>query len=62
MRRLLTTFSERRGQALYWLIFKKQSQQLDDVAQAINRQGGNAIAIVADATDDAEVDKMVTKL
>ncbi|MEX0805886.1 MAG: SDR family NAD(P)-dependent oxidoreductase, partial [Candidatus Binatia bacterium] len=34
-------------------------RELDAVAQSINQQGGNAIAIVADATVDAQVNRMV---
>ena len=37
----------------------KAKSQLDGVTQAINQHGGNAIAFVADASDDAQVNKMV---
>ena len=47
------------GASLVLVDIEKAKPQLGDVAQAINRQGGNAIAIVADATADAEVDRMV---
>jgi NAD(P)-dependent dehydrogenase (short-subunit alcohol dehydrogenase family) len=36
--------------------------QLDGVAQAINQRGGNAIALIADATDDAQVNNMVNEV
>ena len=36
----------------------KAKSQLDGVAQAINQQGGSAIALVADAADDAQVNSM----
>jgi NAD(P)-dependent dehydrogenase (short-subunit alcohol dehydrogenase family) len=39
----------------------KAKSQLDGVAQAINQHGGNAMAVIADATDDAQVNKMVNK-
>jgi NAD(P)-dependent dehydrogenase (short-subunit alcohol dehydrogenase family) len=40
---------------------EKAKPQLDALARAINQNGGNAIAIVADATDDAQVNKMVNE-
>ncbi len=39
----------------------KAKSQLDGVAQAINQRDGNAIAVIADATDDAQVDNMVNR-
>ena len=47
----------REGASLVLVDIQKAKAQLDDVTQAINRQGGSAIAILADVTDDAEVDK-----
>jgi NAD(P)-dependent dehydrogenase (short-subunit alcohol dehydrogenase family) len=55
------TFS-REGASLVLVDIEKAKPQLDDVAEAINRQGGNAIAIVADATADAQVSKMVNEI
>ena len=40
----------------------KAKSQLDGVAQAINQRGGNAIALIADATDDAQVNNMVNEV
>ena len=40
---------------------EKAKPQLDAVARSINQNGGNAIAIVADVTDDAQVNKMVNE-
>jgi NAD(P)-dependent dehydrogenase (short-subunit alcohol dehydrogenase family) len=40
----------------------KAKSQLDGVAQAINQRGGNAIALIADATDDAQVSNMVNEV
>ena len=49
------------GASLVLVDIENARPQLEDVAQAIKRQGGNAIAIVADATDDAQVNKMVNE-
>jgi NAD(P)-dependent dehydrogenase (short-subunit alcohol dehydrogenase family) len=40
---------------------EKAKPHLDAVARSINQNGGNAMAIVADATDDAQVNKMVNE-
>ena len=40
---------------------EKAKPQLEAVARSINQNGGNAMAIVADATDDAQVNKMVNE-
>ncbi len=36
--------------------------QLDSVAQTIDQQGGKAIALIADVTDDAQVNNMVNEV
>ncbi|HET7394225.1 MAG TPA: SDR family NAD(P)-dependent oxidoreductase, partial [Candidatus Binatia bacterium] len=36
--------------------------QLDSVAQTIDQQGGNAIALIADVTDDAQVNNMANEV
>ncbi len=38
---------------------EKMKPQLDEVAQKITRKGGKAIVLVADATDDSQVNRMV---
>ncbi|MCH8055184.1 MAG: SDR family NAD(P)-dependent oxidoreductase, partial [Deltaproteobacteria bacterium] len=52
------TFSEQ-GANIVLVDIEKMKHQLDEVAQEINQKGGKAIAVVADATDDAQVNKMV---
>ena len=52
------TFSEE-GANIVLVDIEKMKHQLDEVAQEINQKGGKAIAVVADATDDAQVNKMV---
>ena len=52
------TFSEE-GANIVLVDIEKMRPQLDEVAQEINQKGGKAIAVVADATDDAQVNKMV---
>ena len=52
------TFS-REGAAIVLVDIEKMKPQLDEVAQEISQEGGKAIAIVADCTDDAQVKKMV---
>jgi NAD(P)-dependent dehydrogenase (short-subunit alcohol dehydrogenase family) len=54
------TFS-REGATVVLVDLEKAKPQLEGVAQAINQQGGNAIAVVADVTADAQVDKMVNE-
>ncbi len=52
------TFSEE-GANIVLVDIEKMKHQLDEVAQEINQKGGKAIAVVADATDDVQVNKMV---
>ncbi len=52
------TFSAE-GANIVLMDIEKMKHQLDEVAQEINQKGGKAIAVVADATDDAQVNKMV---
>jgi len=52
------TFSQE-GAAIVLVDIEKMKPQLDEVAQEISQEGGKAIAIVADCTDDAQVKKMV---
>lgn len=52
------TFSEE-GANIVLVDIEKMKHQLDEVAREINQKGGKAIAVVADATDDAQVNKMV---
>jgi 3-hydroxybutyrate dehydrogenase len=47
------------GASLALVDLEKMKPQLDDVAQAINQKGGKAVAIVADCTDDRQVNQMV---
>lgn len=48
------TFSEE-GANIVLVDIEKMKHQLDEVAQEINQKGGKAIAVVADATDDVQV-------
>jgi NAD(P)-dependent dehydrogenase (short-subunit alcohol dehydrogenase family) len=47
------------GASLVLVDLEKMRSQLDEVAQAINRKGGKAMAFVADCTDDRQVNSMV---
>jgi NAD(P)-dependent dehydrogenase (short-subunit alcohol dehydrogenase family) len=49
------------GASLVLVDIENARPQLNGVAQAIKQQGGNAIAVVADVTADAQVDKMVNE-
>jgi 3-hydroxybutyrate dehydrogenase len=51
------TFSQE-GAAIVLMDIEKMKPQLDEVAQEITRKGGKAIAIVADCTDEDQVNKM----
>ena len=51
------TFSQE-GAGIVLVDLEKMKPQLDQVAREINQEGGKAIAIVADATDDGQVNKM----
>jgi 3-hydroxybutyrate dehydrogenase len=51
------TFSQE-GAAIVLVDIEKMKPQLDEVAQEITRKGGKAIAIVADCTDEDQVNKM----
>jgi NAD(P)-dependent dehydrogenase (short-subunit alcohol dehydrogenase family) len=52
------TFSKE-GASLVLVDLEKMKPQLDAVAQAINQQGGNAVAIAADCSDDRQVNALV---
>jgi NAD(P)-dependent dehydrogenase (short-subunit alcohol dehydrogenase family) len=52
------TFS-REGAIIVLVDLEKMKPQLDGVAQAITQKGGQAIAITADCTEDAQVNRMV---
>jgi NAD(P)-dependent dehydrogenase (short-subunit alcohol dehydrogenase family) len=52
------TFS-REGASLVLVDLEKMKSPLEDVAQAVNRAGGRAIAHIADCTDDRQVNAMV---
>jgi len=52
------TFSQE-GAAIVLVDIEKMKPQLDEAAQEISQEGGKAIAVVADCTDDAQVKKMV---
>ena len=47
------------GASLGLVDLEKMKPQLEGVAQAINQKGGKAMAIVADCTDDRQVNQMV---
>ena len=47
------------GASIVLVDIEEMKPKLDEVAQEINRKGGKAIAIVADATNDAQVSEMV---
>lgn len=49
------------GARILLVDIESMKRELDTVAQSINQQGGNAIAIVADATVDAQVNRMVNE-
>jgi NAD(P)-dependent dehydrogenase (short-subunit alcohol dehydrogenase family) len=51
----------REGASLVLVDIQKAKAQLDDVTQAINRQGGSAVAVLADVTDDAQVNSLVNE-
>src|SRR5438309_11195084 len=55
------TFSEE-GAAIVLVDLEKMKSQLDEVAQEINQKGGKAIAIVADVTDDRQVNQMIDEI
>jgi len=52
------TFSHE-GASLVLVDLEKMKSKLDEVAQEISRKGEKAIAIVADCTDESQVNKMV---
>src|SRR5688572_29692721 len=52
------TFS-REGASIVLVDLEKMKSQLDGIAQAINQQGGKAVAIAADCSGDREVNAMV---
>jgi NAD(P)-dependent dehydrogenase (short-subunit alcohol dehydrogenase family) len=52
------TFAQE-GANLVLVDLEKMRAQLDEVAQAINRKGGEAMAFVADCTEDRQVNQMV---
>ncbi len=52
------TFS-REGAKIVLVDLEKMKPQLDDVALAVTQKGGQAVAILADCTDDAQVNGMV---
>ncbi|MBI2997896.1 MAG: SDR family oxidoreductase [Deltaproteobacteria bacterium] len=52
------TFSKE-GANVVLVDLERMKAQLDEVAQGINQKGGKAMAIVADATDEGQVNKMV---
>jgi NAD(P)-dependent dehydrogenase (short-subunit alcohol dehydrogenase family) len=52
------TFAQE-GASIVLVDLEKMKPQLDEVAQAINRKGGKAMAFVADCTDDRQVNQMV---
>jgi len=49
----------REGAAIVLVDLEKMKTQLDGVVQAISQQGAQAVAITADCTDAAQVDRMV---
>jgi NAD(P)-dependent dehydrogenase (short-subunit alcohol dehydrogenase family) len=52
------TFSQE-GASIALVDLEKMKPQLDEVTRAINQTGGKAIAIVADCTDERQVNSMV---
>ncbi len=52
------TFSQE-GAAIVLVDIETMKPKLDEVAQEITREGGKAIAIIADCTDDGQVNRMV---
>ncbi|MGH7826722.1 MAG: SDR family NAD(P)-dependent oxidoreductase [Candidatus Binatia bacterium] len=52
------TFAQE-GASIVLVDLEKMKAQLEGVAQAINQQGGRAIAAVADCTDDRQVNAMI---
>jgi len=52
------TFAQE-GASIVLVDLEKMKPQLDGVAQEITRKGGKAMAIVADCTDDRQVNAMV---
>ena len=52
------TFSKE-GASLVLVDLERMKPQLDSVAQAINQQGGKAVAITADCSDDRQVNALV---
>ena len=52
------TFSQE-GASLVLVDLEKMKSRLEDVAQAVNRAGGKAIALIADCTDDRQVNALV---
>lgn len=49
----------REGASIALVDLEKMKPQLDEVTAAINKEGGEAIALAADCTDDRQVDVMV---
>jgi NAD(P)-dependent dehydrogenase (short-subunit alcohol dehydrogenase family) len=47
------------GASIALVDLEKMKPQLDEVARAINQKGGKAVALVADVTDEGEVNTMV---
>jgi 3-hydroxybutyrate dehydrogenase len=52
------TFAQE-GATIVLVDLEKMKPQLDEVAQEITRNGGNALAILADGTDDRQVNHLV---
>lgn len=52
------TFSHE-GASLVLVDLEKMKRELDAVAQAINQKGGKAVSLIADCTDDKQVNAMV---
>ena len=52
------TFSKE-GASLVLVDLEKMKPQLDGVAQAISQQGGKAVALTADCSDDRQVNSLV---
>jgi NAD(P)-dependent dehydrogenase (short-subunit alcohol dehydrogenase family) len=49
----------REGASLVLVDLEKMKAELDQVAQAINQEGGKAVATVADVTDARQVDQLI---
>jgi len=55
------TFSKE-GASLVLVDLKKMKPQLDGVAQAISQEGGKAVALTADCSDDRQVNAFVDEI